>query len=40
MQFDSQDPYEVVHDFRPIAEVAKLTVARYICRSGPRSNVF
>lgn len=33
VQFDSQDPYEVLHDFRPIAEVPELTEATYVPRA-------
>lgn len=34
VQFDSQDPYEVVHSFRPIAEVPELTAATYVPRAS------
>lgn len=34
VQFDGQDPYEVVHDFRPLAEIPQLTGKTYI----PRGN--
>jgi len=34
VQFDSQDPYEVVHDFRQIAEIPELTEATYIPRAS------
>lgn len=29
VQFDSQDPFEVIHDARPLAEVDELTLDRY-----------
>lgn len=34
VQFDSQDPYEVIHRFRPVAEVPELTRETYV----PRAN--
>jgi len=34
VQFDSQDPYEVLHDFRPIADVPELTSATYVPRAS------
>ena len=34
VQFDSQDPYEVLHDFRPIAVVPELTAATYVPRAS------
>lgn len=34
VQFDSQDPYEVIHRFRPIAEVPELTRATYVPRAS------
>lgn len=33
VQFDTQDPYEVVHHARPIAEVPELTPATYVPRA-------
>jgi hypothetical protein len=34
VQFDSQDPYEVVHRFKPVAEVPKLTRETYVPRAS------
>lgn len=34
VQFDSQDPYEVLQDFRQIAEVPELTSATYVPRAS------
>jgi Mg-chelatase subunit ChlD len=34
VQFDSQDPYEIVHRFRPIAQVPKLTAKTYVPRAS------
>lgn len=34
VQFDSQDPYEIVHRFKPLAEVPELTRATFV----PRAN--
>ena len=34
IQFDSQDPYEVVHDFKSLAETPQLTAKTYV----PRAN--
>jgi hypothetical protein len=34
VQFDSQDPYEVLHKFKPVADVPKLTRATYVPRGG------
>jgi len=34
VQFDSQDPYEVIHRFKPIGEVPELTRATYVPRAG------
>jgi hypothetical protein len=34
VQFDSQDPYEAVHRFRPIGEVPELTRETYVPRAG------
>ncbi len=34
VQFDTQDPYEVVHRLRPIGEVPKLTRATYVPRAS------
>ena len=34
VQFDLQDPYEVLHDFRPIADVPELTAATYVPRAS------
>ena len=34
VQFDSQDPYEVIHKFRPIAEVRGLTRGTYVPRGS------
>jgi len=33
VQFDSQDPYEVIHRFKPIKEVPKLTRETYVPRA-------
>lgn len=34
VQFDSQDPYEVVHQFKPLAEVPELTRATFVPRAS------
>jgi len=34
VQFDSQDPYEVVHQFKPVADIPELTRATFV----PRAN--
>ncbi len=34
VQFDSQDPYEVLQDFRPIADVPELTAETYVPRAS------
>lgn len=34
VQFDSQDPYEVIHSFRPVAEVPELTRETYVPRAS------
>jgi Mg-chelatase subunit ChlD len=34
VQFDSQDPYEVLQDFRSIADVPELTAATYVPRAS------
>ena len=34
VQFDSQDPYEVVHDLKPLAEITKLTRETYVPRAS------
>jgi len=34
VQFDSQDPYEVIHRFRPVAEVPELTGETYVPRAS------
>lgn len=34
VQFDSQDPYEVIHHFKPIAEVPELTRETYVPRAS------
>lgn len=34
VQFDSQDPYEVVYKFKPLAEVPKLTRRTYVPRAS------
>jgi hypothetical protein len=34
VQFDSQDPYEVVHQFRPLAEVPELTRETFVPRAS------
>jgi hypothetical protein len=34
VQFDSQDPYEVLNDFSPLAEVSELTPETYVPRGG------
>lgn len=34
VQFDSQDPYEVVHGFKPIAEILALDPQTYVPRGG------
>jgi len=33
VQFDSQDPYEVIHHFRPVGEVAPLSRETYVPRA-------
>lgn len=33
IQFDGQDPYEVVHGFRPLADIPELTTKTYIPRA-------
>lgn len=33
VQFDTQDPYEIIHDFRPIADVPDLTRETYVPRA-------
>lgn len=33
VQFDTQDPYEVLHHFKPIGEIPKLTKETYVPRS-------
>jgi hypothetical protein len=34
VQFDSQDPYEVVHRFKPLAEIPKLTRETFVPRAA------
>jgi hypothetical protein len=34
VQFDTQDPYEVVHNFEPIAEVPEMTRATFVPRAS------
>lgn len=34
VQFDSQDPYEVIHSFRPVNEVQNLTRETYVPRAS------
>src|SRR4030095_16541051 len=34
VQFDSQDPYEIVHQFKPLADVPELTRQTFV----PRAN--
>lgn len=34
IQFDTGDPYEVVFDSRPVKDVPKLTVEKYVLRGG------
>jgi hypothetical protein len=34
VQFDTQNPYEVVHHFKPIAEVPELTAGTYVPRAS------
>src|SRR5712692_4198298 len=34
IQFDTQDPYELVFDRKPIKEIPKLTVEMYVPRGG------
>lgn len=34
VQFDSQNPYEVIHDFKPLADVPKLTRTSYVPRAS------
>jgi hypothetical protein len=34
VQFDSQDPYEVIHHFRPIAEIPDLTRETFVPRAS------
>ena len=36
VQFDTQDPYEVIHRLRPINEIPKLTRATYVPRHPRR----
>lgn len=33
VQFDSQDPYEVIHHFKPIADIPKLTKKTFVPRA-------
>lgn len=37
VQFDSQDPYEVIYRFRPIDEIPELTRETYVPRAIHRS---
>ncbi len=34
IQFDGQDPYEVVHDFKPLADTPRLTEKTYVPRAS------
>ena len=34
VQFDSQDPYEVLHAFKPISEIRPLTLEQYVPRAS------
>jgi hypothetical protein len=34
VQFDSEDPYEVIHDFKPIAEIPPLTRETFVPRAS------
>ena len=34
VQFDSQDPYEIVHQFTPLSDVPELTRETYVPRAG------
>jgi hypothetical protein len=34
VQFDSRDPYEVIHQFNPVAEVPELTRQTFVPRAG------
>ena len=34
VQFDTQDPYEIIHRFQPIKEVSELTRETYVPRAG------
>ncbi|MDD3925236.1 MAG: VWA domain-containing protein [bacterium] len=34
VQFDTQDPYEIIHSFRPIAEIPELTRKTYVPRAS------
>jgi hypothetical protein len=34
VQFDSQDPYEVLHHFKPVAEIPELTRETYVPRAS------
>jgi len=34
VQFDSQNPYEIIHDFKPLADVPKLTRTSYVPRAS------
>jgi len=34
VQFDSQNPYEIIHRFRPIRQVPKLTRAKFVPRAS------
>jgi hypothetical protein len=39
VQFDSQDAYEIIHDFRPLAEVPALYAQRYAHAAVPRCSM-
>jgi hypothetical protein len=34
VQFDTEDPYEVIHDFKPIADIPPLTRKTFVPRGG------
>jgi hypothetical protein len=34
VQFDSEDPYEVIHDFKPIADIPPLTRETFVPRAS------
>lgn len=34
VQFDTQDPYEIIHHFEPVAEIPELTLETYVPRAS------